>query len=108
MNDDVRSNGAQPSDEPSVGAGRTAHPEDTREGGSSLAGLMGNAATRLEQALSAELPQAVEDAGRTTAETARKRTQSGQWQNYAFLAVLALAAIALVVLMVRGCGGVVT
>lgn len=69
----------------------------------SLAGRMGRAASRLEQALSAGLPEAVEEAGRSTAESARRSTQTGQWQHYAFVAVLALAVIAATVLALRSC-----
>jgi hypothetical protein len=75
----------------------------TPEQPTSLMGRVGRAVTSFDESLSGRLPDAIEDASKRTADSARKGIQSGLWQNYAFLAVLAVVAITLVVLLAKGC-----
>jgi hypothetical protein len=75
-------------------------------GRTSLAGRLGGAAIRLDRTLSDRVPDRVTSEGRRLSNGARKRIQSGQWQNYAFMAVLALVALSVAVLLFRGCAGV--
>lgn len=69
----------------------------------SFIGKVGRVATRLDGVLSERVPEAIEQAGRRSADSARRSIHSGQWQNYVFLIVLALVAITAVMLVLRGC-----
>jgi hypothetical protein len=108
--DDLRQ--AMSSGAPAAGSGRPAgRPGDAPIDESerpSLAGRLGGAAIRLDRTLSQRVPDRVTSEGRRLSEGARKRIQSGQWQNYAVLAVLALIALSVAVLLLRGCAGVGT
>lgn len=95
---------------PSEGTGRPAaqpgEPPIDESARPSLAGRLGGAAIRMDRTLSERVPERVTSEGRRLSEGARKRIQSGQWQNYAFMAVVALVVLSVAVLLLRGCGGV--
>jgi len=89
-----------------IPAGRPGEAPADEMGRTSLAGRLGGAAIRLDRTLSERVPDRVTSEGRRLSNGARKRIQSGQWQNYAFMAVLALVALSVAVLLFRGCAGV--
>lgn len=76
-------------------------PESTRT--TSFIGVIGRIVARFDHALSDRLPLLIARAGERAADSTRKTIHSGRWQNYAFVAVLALVAVTTVVLFVRGC-----
>ena len=84
-------------------AGRPDEPSESSEQRTSLTGRVGGALARFDEGLSGRVPDAIESATRRAADSARKSLHSGLWHNYAFLVVLALVAIAVVVLLTRGC-----
>jgi hypothetical protein len=81
----------------------TSNEGESPEHSASLMGRIGRAVAHFDETLSDRVPDAIEGASRRTADSARKGIQSGRWQNYAFLAVLALVAITVTVLLARGC-----
>lgn len=76
---------------------------DSPEQPQSLMGRVGRAVTSFDESLSGRVPDAIEDVSKRTADSASKGIQSGLWHNYAFLAVLAVVAVTVIVLLVRGC-----